>query len=502
MAKQRSFFRSLRGKISIQMLAISLIPILVIGGFVWNSLVGLEDDTKESVDISHAAMEGEVIQETLSQDAYRLALEMEKDMAVRIDYVKSYASSQLLRDAILSGDPDSIEVQEADNFLAKQFEVVPWFTLFLYMDMNGQAIGGAHPGPDPLITVPTPGVHPAYEQFFNNDLTGSHWWESFVNRDSDVVVTKVQFAPAWTTPTGTDIYILDIIAEVQDADGNAIGAIDILTALEPQQISMEYAAKYPNTRVMVLTPPDTLNIYGQKTDDPLDMVRILADSGDFMLSDTDLNLDGIKNDVVPRETEMVEGYEDPQPVLRWFDFENRERIPEADIPYTEAEQRIRSIIGDATTQIIQPEAFTSDDGEYVVGYARAATGLLEETLRTEGYPGSGLTFITEQPAEVAFAALESLETLESDLEDNTQSVITMVLVVLVVALVLVLVVAFFLSRSITRPIIQLSDAAEKVSMGDLDVNVTVKSSDEIGDLADSFSRMVTAVKILSQDDEE
>ena len=501
MAKQRSFFRSLRSKISIQMLVISLIPILIIGGFASNSLINLEDETRESVDTSYTAMEEDLIQETLSQDAYRLALEMEKNVAVRIDCVKSYASSHLLRDAILSGDPDSIEVQEADNFLTEQYYIVPWFNMMLYTDINGQAIGGAHSG-DMYDRVPTPGIYPAYETFLNNDLTGSIWWDQWTNRESDVVVTKMQYSPAWTTPTEVDIFLLDIVAEIQDANGNTIGALDVVTALDPPLLSREYTAKYPDTRVMIFAPPDTLTLLGEHTDHPLDMVKIVADTGEWMLSSEDLNGDGIINDVVPRQTEMVEGIEDPQPVLRWFDFEKHDRLPEADIPYTEAEERVRSIIGDATTQIIKPEAFTTDDGEYVVGYTRAATGLLEETLRTEGYPGTGLTFMTEQPAELAFAALESLDTLESDLESNTQSVITMVLVVLVVAFVVVLIVAFLLSRSITRPIVQLSDAAEKVSMGELDVNVTIKSNDEIGDLADSFSRMVTAVKYLSQDDEK
>ena len=502
MAKRRSFFRSLRAKITIQMLAITLIPIIVTGALVLNSLINLEDETKESVDISHEAMEVEVIQETLSQDAYRLALEAEKDMAVRIDCLRSYASSKLLRDAILSGDPDSIEVQEANNFLAKQFEIIPWFTLFTYMDMNGQAIGGAHP--DQMNNMaPTPGIHPAYEQFFNNDLSSSVWWDPFLNRDSDVVVMKIQYAPAWTNPSeNIDLFSFDIIAEVQDADGNAIGAIDVMTTIEPLKKAPEYTAKYPNTRVMVFSPPNTLNPYAPPEDDPMDMVKIVADSGDWLLSSEDLNGDGIKNDIVPHNPIVVDTFDEPVPSLRWFDFTKGERLPEDDIPYTAAEQRVRSIIGDATTQIIQPGAFTSDDGEYVVGYARAATGLLEETLRTEGYPGTGLTFMTEQPAEVAFAALESLETLESDLEDNTQSMLTMGMIIFIVVLILVLIVAFFLSRSITRPIVQLSEAAEKVSMGDLDVTVTVKSNDEIGDLADSFSRMVTAVKYLSQDDNE
>lgn len=47
----------------------------------------------------------------------------------------------------------------------------------------------------------------------------------------------------------------------------------------------------------------------------------------------------------------------------------------------------------------------------------------------------------------------------------------------------------FLSRRVTRPIIQLHDAAKKVGEGKFDVQVTPTSRDEIGDLALSFNQM-------------
>ena len=44
------------------------------------------------------------------------------------------------------------------------------------------------------------------------------------------------------------------------------------------------------------------------------------------------------------------------------------------------------------------------------------------------------------------------------------------------------------------PVDHLRGVAKNVSMGDLNVSVKRYSEDEIGDLADSFSRMVAAVK--------
>jgi HAMP domain-containing protein len=48
----------------------------------------------------------------------------------------------------------------------------------------------------------------------------------------------------------------------------------------------------------------------------------------------------------------------------------------------------------------------------------------------------------------------------------------------------------------------LKDVAENVSLGNLDIAVRRYSDDEIGDLSDSFSRMVTAVKFFRAESED
>jgi methyl-accepting chemotaxis protein len=51
-------------------------------------------------------------------------------------------------------------------------------------------------------------------------------------------------------------------------------------------------------------------------------------------------------------------------------------------------------------------------------------------------------------------------------------------------------VAFFLARSISSAARQMADAAEAIATGELDRKITVKSKDEIGDMAASFERMI------------
>lgn len=56
------------------------------------------------------------------------------------------------------------------------------------------------------------------------------------------------------------------------------------------------------------------------------------------------------------------------------------------------------------------------------------------------------------------------------------------------------IVAFLFSMTMTRPIVKLARTADAVSMGDTDAVVEVRSNDEIGDLASSFSRMMASVR--------
>ncbi|KDE55374.1 hypothetical protein EI28_07335 [Methanoculleus sp. MH98A] len=66
--------------------------------------------------------------------------------------------------------------------------------------------------------------------------------------------------------------------------------------------------------------------------------------------------------------------------------------------------------------------------------------------------------------------------------------------------------SFFLAKSITDPVEQLSQAATSASQGDLaNVEITVTSNDEIGELAVAFNRLINSYRILdtlAKDDAE
>lgn len=64
------------------------------------------------------------------------------------------------------------------------------------------------------------------------------------------------------------------------------------------------------------------------------------------------------------------------------------------------------------------------------------------------------------------------------------------------AMLLALVLGLVLSRSLSRPLRKLSQAAQVAATGDLSQKVEVKSKDEIGALAESFNQMMDDLEIL------
>ncbi len=90
------------------------------------------------------------------------------------------------------------------------------------------------------------------------------------------------------------------------------------------------------------------------------------------------------------------------------------------------------------------------------------------------------------------ASQSSLE----QIDQTSKRSVTLVMGISGLALALGMLVSYKLARAILIPVDHLKNVAENVSMGNLDIAVHRYSEDEIGDLADSFSRMVTAVKFF------
>lgn len=66
---------------------------------------------------------------------------------------------------------------------------------------------------------------------------------------------------------------------------------------------------------------------------------------------------------------------------------------------------------------------------------------------------------------------------------------------LVIIIVFVSIVAWFSGRALSKPIIMLTDAANRISVGELDMEIRTKRKDEIGDLSEAIARMQDSIRI-------
>ena len=78
---------------------------------------------------------------------------------------------------------------------------------------------------------------------------------------------------------------------------------------------------------------------------------------------------------------------------------------------------------------------------------------------------------------------------------------TIYLIILIGLIITGIIIGIF-SRTMICDIKSLNDSAARISTGDMDVFVTVNRKDEIGELADSFSRMVSSLKIMMMEDDD
>jgi HAMP domain-containing protein len=68
------------------------------------------------------------------------------------------------------------------------------------------------------------------------------------------------------------------------------------------------------------------------------------------------------------------------------------------------------------------------------------------------------------------------------------------MIVMGVSLIMVILITSLYARTIVRPIIHLTEVADRISLGDLDTKIEIRSSDEVGMLADSFDRMQESLR--------
>jgi methyl-accepting chemotaxis protein len=109
--------------------------------------------------------------------------------------------------------------------------------------------------------------------------------------------------------------------------------------------------------------------------------------------------------------------------------------------------------------------------------------------------------LNETAEDGEMAGRDSSQASQENIERVSKRSVPLVLGVSLLGLVIALVMSIVLSRAVLLPVEHLKEVAENVSMGNLQITVRRFSDDEIGDLADSFSRMVVAVRYFQMEAE-
>ncbi|MEX1103642.1 MAG: HAMP domain-containing protein [Dehalococcoidia bacterium] len=116
-----------------------------------------------------------------------------------------------------------------------------------------------------------------------------------------------------------------------------------------------------------------------------------------------------------------------------------------------------------------------------------------ETARAESFYVLGTGAVTASNDLVTVAANE----MNSEFDDRSAAAMREMQVVggvAVVGIAAALVLAFWVSRSITRPVSHLAEVADRISLGELDVDIDVHGTNEVGQLAESLRRMQASLR--------
>jgi methyl-accepting chemotaxis protein len=84
--------------------------------------------------------------------------------------------------------------------------------------------------------------------------------------------------------------------------------------------------------------------------------------------------------------------------------------------------------------------------------------------------------------------------IEQQIMDKADSLtVQFILLVGIIIIMFIFLISVY-SRAIVKPIIYLTDIADRISLGDLDTKIEIRSSDEVGRLAESFDRMQESLR--------
>jgi methyl-accepting chemotaxis protein len=159
-------------------------------------------------------------------------------------------------------------------------------------------------------------------------------------------------------------------------------------------------------------------------------------------------------------------------------------------------------------------AFLVDDKGFVLSHPKKQLVEKRENLNTlpliaefrkKGWTTATAAFTNEQGQPTlgharsnSYGWILGLQQDEQEVLEGLTVIQNFALALLAVAVLLAAACAWFSARALATPIMKLTDAAERMSLGDLNVTIDVRSRDEIGLLAGALGRMQTSLRMAME----
>ncbi|QHW30222.1 HAMP domain-containing protein [Paenibacillus rhizovicinus] len=110
-----------------------------------------------------------------------------------------------------------------------------------------------------------------------------------------------------------------------------------------------------------------------------------------------------------------------------------------------------------------------------------------------------LTIIALVAAVLLILGMFLLQYIDIAFSSNSHAVKVLFVYTAIIGFLLSTFFAFFLSTKITQPLLQMKKAADLISQGEYRTRVPIRSTDEIGDLANTFNNMASELETLIRD---
>ena len=159
-------------------------------------------------------------------------------------------------------------------------------------------------------------------------------------------------------------------------------------------------------------------------------------------------------------------------------------------------------------------AFLVDDKGFVLSHPKKQLVEKRENLNThpliaefrkKGWTTMTASYTNEggQPAlgharRTSYGWVLGLTQEEQEVQEALSIIQNFALALLAATVLLAAACAWFSARALATPIMKLTDAAERMSLGDLNVKIDVQSRDEIGLLAQAIGRMQTSLRMAME----